>query len=151
MAGKTISAYIDERIARRIEYLAEVEHRKVSQLAAAALSLYTALPREAHAALRQVEALGGKEDLERVTRQMARVLLDAQYEVARRGVVEDMDLSGLGALGSEEAILEAATRLTAHQETGARRPGERMRQRAERALGSKEKPRGTGRGPIPGG
>jgi hypothetical protein len=112
MAGKTVSAYVDKSVAERTERIAHVEDRKVSQLAASALGFYTLLPQEARAALRRIEAFGGPDDLVRAARRVARVLLDVQYEVAERGIVESMDASAVGDLDSEEAILDAATRLT---------------------------------------
>lgn len=111
MAGRTISGYVDEGIAQRVERTAEVEERKVSQVTASALGLYALLPQAAHAALRRVEAFGEPEDLARAARQITRVLLDIQYDVAERAVIESMDTSELGDLDSEEAILEAAARL----------------------------------------
>jgi hypothetical protein len=112
MAGKTVSAYVDKSIAARFERIAQVEDRKVSQLAASALGFYTLLPQEARAALRRIEAFGEPDDLVRAARRVARVFLDVQYEVAERGIVKSVDTGALGDLDSEEAILEAATRLT---------------------------------------
>lgn len=148
MAGRTVSAYVDESIAERIERIARVEERKVSQLAASALGFYTLLPHEAHAALRRIEAFGGADDLLRAARRVARVLLDVQYEVAERGIVDSMDTSAQGDLESEEAILEAASRMTRGKDCAAenRATGEELPRRAGRAPGSEEKRPGSGRG-----
>ncbi len=148
MAGRTISGYVDEGIAQRVERIAEVEERKLSQVTASALGLYALLPQEAHAALRRVEAFGEPEDLARAARQITRVLLDIQYDVAERAMIESMDTSEFGDLDSEEAILEAAARLV--QPKGDSAPGGSaptgLRHRAERALrGGEERP-GSGRG-----
>jgi hypothetical protein len=148
MAGKTVSAYVEESIAARLARIAEVEDRKVSHLAASALGFYTLLPAEAHAALRRIEAFGESDDLLRAARRVARVLLEVQYEVAERGIVESMETSALGELDSEEAILEAATRLTRGKEPAAERRAARegLRQRAGLAPGGKEKRPGSTRG-----
>ncbi|CAN5203510.1 hypothetical protein BH20GEM2_BH20GEM2_09660 [soil metagenome] len=111
MAGKTVSAHVDEGIARRIGGIAEVEGRSVSELAASALALYAVVPRGARDALRRIVAFGQQEDLMRVARRIERVLLDVQYEMAERGLVDSLDTDGLGSLDSEDDILEAATRL----------------------------------------
>lgn len=124
MAGKTISMHASEEIARRVEYVAQVEDRSPSQIASAALGLYLQLPPEAHAALRHVLALGTAEDVDRVSRKMARLLLDAQFEVAERRVVASMTRQGLDELTSEEDIIAEANALTSHSR---RREGETER------------------------
>ena len=113
MAGKTLSAYADEATARRVDELAAAEDRTTSQVAAAALRFWVQLPPEAHAALRQVERGGTAGDLERISRDVARALLHAQYDVAQRRVVAAMDVEALGPLESEDDILAAAVHLTA--------------------------------------
>lgn len=115
MAGKTVSAYADEETARRVEHMARVEQRPVSQIASAALAFYARLPAEAHAALRAIEAHGGPAALDRAARAVARRLLDAQFEVAARGAaaaISDETLAGLGALHAEDDVLAAAVGLT---------------------------------------
>jgi hypothetical protein len=112
--AKTISAYADEDTAGRVERLAKVEQRPVSQLASAALSFYVRLSEQAHAALRHVEALGSREDYERVLRNVTRVLLDAQYGVAQRAAVGAMQVDGLDD-ASEDDLLAEAVRVTARR------------------------------------
>lgn len=121
MAGKTISMHASEEIARRVEYVARVEDRSPSQIASAALSFYLQLPPEAHAALRHVQALGTDEDVDRISRRMARLLLDAQFEVAERRVVASMRAEGLDALASEDDILAEANALTSRNSGSERR------------------------------
>jgi hypothetical protein len=85
--ARTISAYADDATAKRVERLAKVEQRPVSQIAGAALAFYLALPSEAHAALRHLGALGSRKDVERVSHEVTRLLLHAQYELAERAAV----------------------------------------------------------------
>jgi hypothetical protein len=112
MAGKTISMHASEEIARRVEHVSRMEDRSPSQIASAALNFYLQLTPEAHTALRHVQALGTAEDVERVSREMARLLLDAQFEVAERRVVAAMKTQGLGQLESEDDIIAEANALT---------------------------------------
>lgn len=114
MAGKTISMHASEATALRVEQVSRLEDRSPSQIAAAALSFYLLLPPEAHTALRHVQALGTAEDVERVSGKMARLLLDAQFEVAERRVVESMTTRGLDSLESEDDILAEANALTSN-------------------------------------
>jgi hypothetical protein len=112
MAGKTISMHASEATALRVEQVSRLEDRSPSQIAAAALNFYLLLPPEAHTALRHVQALGTAEDVERVIGKMARLLLDAQFEVAERRVVASMTARGLDSLESEDDILAEANALT---------------------------------------
>lgn len=82
MPGKTISMHASGETAQLLEYLARIEDRSPSQIAAAALAFYLRLPPEAHAALRHVQALGTDEDARRVARGITRLLLNAQYDIA---------------------------------------------------------------------
>jgi hypothetical protein len=114
MPGRTISMHASEETARRVEHVARMEDRSPSQIASAALNLYLQLPPEAHTALRHVQALGSDEDVRRISRKMARLLLDAQFEVAERRVVASMTTEGLDGLESEDDIIAEANALTAH-------------------------------------
>jgi hypothetical protein len=127
MAGRTISMHASEEIARRVEHVSRVEDRSPSQIASAALSLYLQLPPEAHAALRHVQALGTAEDVDRISRRMARLLLDAQFEVAERRVVASMPTEGLNALESEDDILAEANALTTRSRSTQQSESERRR------------------------
>jgi len=114
VAGKTISMHATEETARLIEHLARVEDRSPSQIASAALSFYLQMPPEAHSALRYVQGLGTDEDVERVNRKIARLLLDAQFEVAEQRMVAAMSTLGLDRLQSEDDLIAEANALTAH-------------------------------------
>jgi hypothetical protein len=121
MAGKTVSAYTDDETAQLIDHLARTEGRTSSQIASAALALYVRLPVEAHTALRQIYALGSPEDLAEVTRRMARLVLNTQFEIAQRAVVEAMQVDNPERLETEGDILAEAVRLTSREQPGATR------------------------------
>ena len=108
---RTISAYADEALARRVERLAKIEKRPVSQIAGAALAFYLTLPPEAHSALRQLEALGSKQDAERLSREVTRLLLHSQYSLAEQAVARSMQV-GDAADMSEDDLLDAAVKVT---------------------------------------
>jgi hypothetical protein len=135
MPGKTISMHASEETARRVEHVARLEDRSPSQIAAAALSFYLQLPPEAHTALRHVQALGSDEDVQRMSRKMARLLLDAQFEVAERRVVASMTTEGLDRLTSEDDIIEEANALTAHHRPRYAEPRAGTRPSARRKRG----------------
>ena len=112
MAGKTISAYTDAQTASHVAQLAKLEHRPQAQIAGLALKFFVRLPKEAHDALRQIEALGSSADLEEISREITRVLLHTQYEVAQRQIIDQMQIENLDQLESEDDILDAAVDLT---------------------------------------
>ena len=112
MAGKTISAYTDEKTASRVTDIARVEQRKPAQIAGMALKFFVGLPSEARSALMQIEALGSAADVEEAMREVARTLIHAQYKVAHQQVMEQMKVENLDQLETEDDILSAAAALT---------------------------------------
>ena len=140
MPGKTISAHADEETARLLEHIARVEDRSPSQLVAAALTLYVRLPTEAHASLRYLQALGTPDDFARMTREVARAMLNARHEISERRFVEAMQVEGADRLHTEEDIAAEAVRLTTsrRQETRRRPPGKQAADTAART----RRPRG---------
>jgi hypothetical protein len=109
VAGKTISMHASEDTVRRMEHVSRVEDRTPSQIASAALNFYLQLNPEVHSALRYVQALGTADDLTRVNRDIARLLLDAQYQLAVRQM--GRTLEGRPAPETEDELLAEAERL----------------------------------------
>jgi hypothetical protein len=112
MTGKTISAYTDAETAQRIEGIAKREHRKKAQIAGSALKFFVNLPEEARMAWRQIEALGTPDEIEQIAQDIARTLLNAQYEMANKQVIQEMSTEHLGSLETEDDLLSAAVSLT---------------------------------------
>jgi hypothetical protein len=112
MAGKTISAYTDAETAHRIESIALREHRKKAQIAGTALKFFVGLPEEARTAWRQIEALGTPDEIARISQDIARTLLHAQYAIAHKQVVQELNTEHLGKLETEDELLDAAIALT---------------------------------------
>lgn len=112
MPGKTISAYTDENTANSVAQIARLEQRKPSQIAGMALKLFVKLPPEARTALWQIEALGSADEFESAMQEIARSLLNAQYKVAHRQVVEQLKVEDLEQIDTEDDILSMATDLT---------------------------------------
>ncbi|MBD2364798.1 hypothetical protein H6G36_27130 [Anabaena minutissima FACHB-250] len=112
MAGKTISAYTDAETASRVNHIAKMEHRRPSQIAGMALKFFAYLPPEARAVLWQLEGMGSTADLEEISREITRILLNAQYKAAQRQIMDHMKYENLDNLETEDDILEAAVNLT---------------------------------------
>ena len=112
MPGKTISAYTDEETARRVAELARIEHRKASQIAAAALSFYVRLPPQAHEALRHLAAMGSAEEMNLMLREVTRALNRSAYDASLRALAPRVQETYGDTLPTEEEILAEAVRLT---------------------------------------
>lgn len=110
--ARTLSAYVDDELAEKVDNLSEVEDRKTSQLVAAAVELYIKLPAEAHIALRRIAALGTPEDVQRVHREITRKILGEQFRLVQASVVKEMRVPDLDQLRGEDDFLDAAARLT---------------------------------------
>jgi hypothetical protein len=112
MAGKSISAWVDDRTARGVELLAKVEARAPAHVVTAALKFYLALPEEARSAIRKIDALGTEEEARWAMRKVARALLEAQYEIAAEHAAVQLRAASLGPLGTEAEIDAAVVRVT---------------------------------------
>jgi hypothetical protein len=111
MPGKTISAYTDEETARLVAELARIEHRKASQIAAAALSFYVRLPPQAHEALRHLAAMGSSEEMNLMLREVTRVLIRSAYDASLRALGPRLQEIYGDTLQTEEDIEAEAVRL----------------------------------------
>jgi hypothetical protein len=107
VAGQSISAHADAATVARLGQTAAREGRTPSQITASSLKLYLALPGTVRAARRDIEVLGTPEDA------VARTVVPAQYEVARRQAAEGMRLDNEDLLETGEDILTGAVRATA--------------------------------------
>jgi len=68
------------------------------------------LPAEAHAAFRRLEKLGTEQEMSALAREIARKTLDAEWEVAHRQLLNEMNT--LPKLDDEETQIAEAVRLT---------------------------------------
>jgi len=64
------------------------------------------------AALRRIEALGTEAELDDAANEAARAIIEAQYEVAHRRLIEAMPEDATRDLEDEESLLAEAVRLT---------------------------------------
>ena len=112
MAGKSISAWVDDGTARRVERLAKVEARPPAHVVAAAVKFYLSLPEEAFSAIRKVDAFGTEEEVQWAMRKVARALLEAQHQIAAERAAGQVCVDDLGSLDSEAEIDAAAVRVT---------------------------------------
>jgi hypothetical protein len=115
MAGQSISAHADATTVARLRQTATREGRTQSQITAAALKLYLALPETVRAALRDVETMGTPEDRHNMMRALARTVVSVQYDVTRKQAAEGMLFDHEDRLETDEDILTEAVRATAER------------------------------------
>ena len=77
-----------------------------------ALKFLPKLPAEAYAALQHIEVIASPEDWQKITYQIARTLVNAQYEITHRQIMEKMKVDNLDEMESDDDILAAALKLT---------------------------------------
>jgi hypothetical protein len=70
------------------------------------------LPAEAYTALLHREVIASPQDWRRVTHEIARILVYAQYKVTHGQIMEQMKLDNLDEIESDDDILAAALKLT---------------------------------------
>jgi predicted transcriptional regulator len=90
MAGRTISAYVDENVAARVAALAEREDRPPAQIAGHAIRFYTSLSSDARNAIRTVEKAGSPDEMRWVMNEVMRVLFRAEMKVVQREMAAEM-------------------------------------------------------------
>lgn len=121
--GRTISAYVDDRVAERVDALVRGGSAVQSQIAAKALDFYTALSAETRAAASAILA-GGNEDRELMAAVLDRAVAGAQLAIARRRVADTLDVANLNEM-SDEDVEEFAVRQSARGRTSPSRASKR--------------------------
>jgi hypothetical protein len=107
MAGRTISAYVDETVAARVAALAEREDRPPAQIAGHAIRFYTSLSSDARNAIRTVEKAGSPEEMRWVMNEVMRVLFRAEMKIVQREMAAEMGTDRIKA-DSESEIADIA-------------------------------------------
>jgi hypothetical protein len=113
MAGQSISAHADPATVAKLRQTAAHEGRTPSQITASSLRLYLALPETVRAALRDIERLGTPEDRHNMMRAVARTVVSAHYEIARRQAADEMRTDNDAGLATDADLLTEAVRAIA--------------------------------------
>jgi predicted transcriptional regulator len=114
MSGKTVSAYTSSQTAKKLSEIAKRECRKKANLAGMAIELFVSLPPAAREAWLRIVANGEEELKAEIESKIARIFIDARYQITQSQVLEEMDIEHLEPLENEDDILTAAVSLT-HQ------------------------------------
>lgn len=123
--GRTISAYVEDRVAKRVDALVHSESTVQAQLAAKALDLYTGLSAETRAAASAILA-GSNEDREQLAAVIDRAVAGVQLAIARRRVADTLNVPGLDEMSDKE-IEDFAVRESARGRTKPSRASKQRR------------------------
>lgn len=77
-----------------------------------ALKFLAYLPTEAYTALQNIEEIASSEDWQKLSYLIARTLVDAQYEITHRQIIEHIKVDNLDDMESDDDILAAALKIT---------------------------------------
>ena len=90
MAGRSVSGYVDEKIASRLTVVARAESRSPANIVGQALGFYVALPETARIAMRRIETLASPEEQRWLQTEFVRLLLKADMRLTQRKMAEEM-------------------------------------------------------------
>jgi predicted transcriptional regulator len=111
MAGRTVSGYVDERVADRLNALAKAESRPQANIVGQALSFYVALPEAARNSLRRIETMASSDELRWFQTEFMRLLFKVDMGVTQRKMAKEMD-ANIPDTTTEEELEQASVEWT---------------------------------------
>ena len=84
MAGRSVSGYVDEKVADRLDDVARMELRSPADIVGQALGFYVDLPESARSSLRRTEAMASPEELHWFQAEFIRLLLKVDMNMTQR-------------------------------------------------------------------
>jgi hypothetical protein len=115
MSGVTVSAHTSKEIVDQLDTIAKVERRNRSQVVGMALDLFVGLPPVVREAWLKISTTGSEQQLKALMDNMARTIIDAQYQATHAQVMAEMQIEHLEPLDTEDEILATAVNLTQHK------------------------------------
>ena len=107
MAGRTVSGYIDDVVADRLNEIATLEDRKPANVVGQAVNFYVALPESARTSLRRIDALASPDEKQWFRREFMRLLFKVNMGLTQRRMASEI-APNLPAGDSEEELEQAA-------------------------------------------
>ena len=102
MAGRSVSGYVDEKIASGLTSVARAESRSPANIDGQALGFYVALLETARTAMRRIETLASPEEQRWLQTEFVRLLLKADMRLTQRKMAEEMGKNVPDATTEEE-------------------------------------------------
>ena len=113
MAGRSISGYVDDKVADRLNDIARIESRSPANIVGQALGFYVALPEAARASLRRIEAMAQPEEMQWFQTEFIRLLFKADMSLTQRQIAKEISAT-IPNLNSEEELEKASTEWTSN-------------------------------------
>src|ERR1700722_6634346 len=103
MPGRSVSGYVDDKVATRLLDIARAEARSPANIVGQALGFYVTLPETARSSLRRLETLASPDELRWFQTEFVRLLLKADMELTQRRMAEEM-AANIPDVDAEEAL-----------------------------------------------
>jgi predicted transcriptional regulator len=88
MAGRSVSGYVDDKVAERLYDVARAEARSPANIVGQALGFYVALPEAARASLRRIETLASPDEMNWFKTEFVRLLFKVDMGLTQRQMAE---------------------------------------------------------------
>lgn len=113
MAGRSISGYVDEKVAERLNDVAQLESRSPANIVGQAIGFYVALPEAARTALRRIEAMASPEEMRWFQTEFIRLLFKVDMELTQRQMTKEIG-ADIPDVRTEEDLERASNEWTAN-------------------------------------
>jgi hypothetical protein len=112
MSEQTRLTHSEQESKSMIIDLSKIAEKTQIQNIHLALKFLSLLPTEAYTALQHIEEIASSEDWQKLSYLIARTLVDAQYEITHRQIIEHIKVDNLDDMESDDDILAAALKIT---------------------------------------
>ncbi len=107
MAGRSVSGYVDEKVAKRLYDLAQAESRSPANIVGQALGFYVSLPEAARTSLRRIETMALPDELRWFQTEFVRLLFKADMDLTQRRMAAEIG-PGIPDVSTEEELEQAS-------------------------------------------
>ncbi|SIT58217.1 conserved hypothetical protein [Mesorhizobium prunaredense] len=108
----TLSANVDDQMARKVRIVAEKEHRSISNVVSSALTVFTGLPKDVRDTLLELHSHQDVSGIKRLAREMMATVSRIRLEAATESLAAEKIFGGPDSSTDEIDLMEEATRLT---------------------------------------
>jgi predicted transcriptional regulator len=88
--GRSVSGYVDDKVADRLNDIARVESRSPAKIVGQALGFYVALPEAARNSLRRIEALALPDEVRWFQTEFIRLLFKVDMRLTQRQMANEV-------------------------------------------------------------
>ncbi len=111
MAGRSVSGYVDEKVAKRLFEVAKAEARSPANIVGQALGFYVSLPEAARNSLRRLETIASSDELRWFQTECVRLLFKVDMDLTQRRMAEEIG-ANIPDAGAEANLEQASVEWT---------------------------------------